>query len=560
MPKSLFALFFMAAVGSAAQELPRAGETVEVSIVNVDVVVTDRAGNRVRGLKREDFELRENGKVQPISNFAEYAADAERGTVRVDVPQDQARDDAQVAPREKRTLVIFFEAMQLPGFAADAFANALKETVNRLIEPGDAVSIVVWTRFATDHVEFTDEKDTIAAAIDLIADTAKGARPDEAAQQRYDAALRAEFMEAVTSARGGTDALEAPKEQVPELSLPMMTALTEMKQRVAAINSAITSMAGIEGKKILLLATRRLGEVAGAEYAYRAGSEILSPDLKARFGTERLMKSIIDNANASGVTIYPVNPAGAAMAMLDTEYYDPEAGARLAMQGFAEQMTLANETISMERIAKQTGGLMAASVNDAVKLLPRLASDATDYYSLAYRVTSSNVDRARDIIVKTRNPEYVVRSRTQFVEKSEDTRMRDRLKAALFRGPDDGATIELAATAGAPKKKARTSIVPVRVRIPIGALTTLAQANGKHAGKFSVYVAAATDLDELSDVVHKVQPFEIPEADLEKARASVFTYDLDLQVRNKSKYAAVGVFDEVGKAYGLLRIELHETK
>src|SRR6266849_894846 len=48
-------------------------ESIEVHVVNVDVVVTDRAGNPVPGLKREDFELYENGKPQAISNFYEVS-------------------------------------------------------------------------------------------------------------------------------------------------------------------------------------------------------------------------------------------------------------------------------------------------------------------------------------------------------------------------------------------------------------------------------------------------------------------------------------------------------
>jgi hypothetical protein len=43
---------------------------------------------------------------------------------------------------------------------------------------------------------------------------------------------------------------------------------------------------------------------------------------------------------------------------------------------------------------------------------------------------------------------------------------------------------------------------------------------------------------------------------MEQARSGHFTYDLGVEVTNKSKYLAVGVFDEVGKTYGLARIDL----
>src|SRR5437660_7646712 len=44
-------------------------EKIDVNVVNVDVTVTDRAGNPVRGLTRDDFEVFEDGKLQKISNF-----------------------------------------------------------------------------------------------------------------------------------------------------------------------------------------------------------------------------------------------------------------------------------------------------------------------------------------------------------------------------------------------------------------------------------------------------------------------------------------------------------
>src|SRR5262249_1682411 len=47
------------------------GASVEVRVVNVDVVVTDKAGHRVTGLTKNDFEILEDGKPQTITNFDE---------------------------------------------------------------------------------------------------------------------------------------------------------------------------------------------------------------------------------------------------------------------------------------------------------------------------------------------------------------------------------------------------------------------------------------------------------------------------------------------------------
>ena len=557
--RKILVLPFLIAFAAGAQEAPapRIGETLDISIVNVDVVVTDRAGNRVRGLKQEDFELRENGKVKPLSNFAEYASDAERGTVGVEVTEQQPQAArASVAPREKRTLLIFFEEMQLPNFAADQFTKGLTETVRQLLGPGDAVSVVIWSQYRIQHVEFTTQPQEIAKAVQLVNDTLKGARIDVGEMQRRETANLRDMM----AAAGDAPALSGSTDPGGDVSLFMLMAYNEMVRRVAAINSAINSMAGTDGRKILLLATRRIGEVAGAEFAFNAGADRISPYLRTRYNTDALRKSIIDNANASGVTIYPVNPPGAASGMPDTEHYSlgsVEQSSPIAARGMAEQLTLMNETLAMEKIAEETGGLMAVGTAKIVDLLPRVVSDASDYYSLAYRVTSTGTDYARKIVVKTRNPEYTVRARTQFVEKSDDTRMRDRLRGTLFRAEQPGASIAIRAAARPSKKTSRKkSLMEVRVRIPIAALTTLPQGNGKQAGKFSIYVAAATDLHQLSDVSQKTQPFEIAPAQAEQAKTGHFTYDLDVEVNDKSKYLAVGVFDEVGKTYGLTRIDL----
>ncbi|HEX8619472.1 MAG TPA: VWA domain-containing protein [Thermoanaerobaculia bacterium] len=550
MKRNLLAFLFIASLVSSAsaQETPRLGETLDVSIVNVDVVVTDKQGNRIRGLRQEDFELREGGKVQPISNFAEYVSDADRGTIGVEGTQQTQR----AAPRrDRRTILVFFESMQLVHAAADEFAKSLHDTISRMVGPGDAVSFVIWRpHHETEHIEFTNDPAQIAAAIEKIRAAGKIAAPDVLAEQRRDTAQRRDLMSAQPSVRGagqGAPALELPTDPVSDVGPYILAAYNEMTVRVAAINSAITSMAGIEGKKILLLATRRLGEVAGAEFVFNAGADRVSQFLKSRYGTDELMKTLVDNANSSGVTIYPVNPPG-----LTTSSESVNATQ-------ADYLTLMNETHSMQKIANQTGGLMATGWKDVVELLPRVASDATDYYSLAYRVTVTGADRSRDIVVKTRNPEYKVRARTQFVEKSDDTRMRDRLRATMFRAEQPGSTIGIRAAARPSTKGRKESTMQVRVRIPIADLTMLPQANGKHAGKFSVYVAAASDLDALSDVTQKSQPFEVAPAEMQQALAGHFTYDLDLKVTNKSKYIAVGVFDEVGRTYGFKRLELQQA-
>jgi hypothetical protein len=72
---SIVALLLAAGgVPGVAQEAPPAGafeEVLEVRVVNVEVVVTDREGNRVDGLGAEDFRLSVDGEAVPIEYFTE---------------------------------------------------------------------------------------------------------------------------------------------------------------------------------------------------------------------------------------------------------------------------------------------------------------------------------------------------------------------------------------------------------------------------------------------------------------------------------------------------------
>src|SRR5256885_16001793 len=84
-------------------------ESIEVTVNNVDVIVTDRAGQRVHGLLKNDFELLEDGAPQAISNFSEY-----RGTERAPVAAAAGVTAPEEAPAtQPRTFVMLFDELSL---------------------------------------------------------------------------------------------------------------------------------------------------------------------------------------------------------------------------------------------------------------------------------------------------------------------------------------------------------------------------------------------------------------------------------------------------------------
>src|SRR6059058_5308998 len=73
--KRILVLLTLAATSLTAQQqpnqLPKLAESIDVKVINVDVVVTDKKGNPITGLTKDDFELYENGQPKVISNFYE---------------------------------------------------------------------------------------------------------------------------------------------------------------------------------------------------------------------------------------------------------------------------------------------------------------------------------------------------------------------------------------------------------------------------------------------------------------------------------------------------------
>ena len=564
----LVSLVAFAPVVLPAQEVPSLGETMEIAIVNVDVVVTDRDGRRVRGLTESDFTILENGHPQPITHFAEYRDDASEGSASVEAETEVE----STAPEQRRTLVLFLEPFQAKRVLRDEFIESLKTLVRDTVRAGDAVSIVVFDRQASTWLEPTDDLDAVAYELDRFGDTL-GAHldPNTGVAHEVREQMRFEVQGAAMAERKG---LKRPATSGQTIASGVarsaaMEANVEMRRRVAAINAAVSALAGVEGKKAMLVAAHRLGAYSGAEFFFTSaeiirdavqkglldekqvsafflamGSNVVTPGEGDAFDNRKSLRELIANANAAGVSLYPIFPAG-----LDAGPVDPDTPD-------VTRALLVNEMAMREEIAKETGGLTTYGTVNFVKMLPEIAGDLSNYYSLAYRVPASGTDGARDLVVRVKDPNLQVRARTQFVEKSDESRMKDRVVAALY-GMSDESPMAIEAKLDAAKRArgiGRRSVT-VSIQVPIRALTLVPQ-DRISKGAFSIYVMTGSEKGEVSEVTRRTQPFEIPAADLVRALTGHFTYELEVVVNKGADHVAIGVIDEVSKTHGVKRIAL----
>jgi hypothetical protein len=116
------------AYGVSAQELPFFVDTVDVEVVNIDVVVTDRKGNMVTDLSRNDFTLMVDGEPVELSNF--FAVSEGRPTTPsgVDLQREATVAEPSSLPESQQlNMVVFIDDANLqPGGRKAAFA-ALRE-------------------------------------------------------------------------------------------------------------------------------------------------------------------------------------------------------------------------------------------------------------------------------------------------------------------------------------------------------------------------------------------------------------------------------------------------
>ena len=124
---------------------------VESDLVLVNVVVRDKQGQPVMGLKKEDFTLLEDGKPQQVSSFDFESLDTAPlttgGPAQTSVNEAPAkpilsRKDAEEALNNKRVIVLFFDLSSLGPDETQRSVDAARKYVQTKMTAADMIAIV----------------------------------------------------------------------------------------------------------------------------------------------------------------------------------------------------------------------------------------------------------------------------------------------------------------------------------------------------------------------------------------------------------------------------------
>jgi VWFA-related protein len=358
--------------------------------VRVTVVVRDKTGALVRGLKREDFTITEDGKAQTIEAFEfeslptepapepEETAPAPRvlkprpGAAPPAPPAGAGTDPGALGGR--RLVVLLFDTNGMEPEQLERSVASARTYVDTRMTASDMVAVASIASGLQVLQDFTSDRSALKRALDRASGTSDAA--DTAADPTSDAASDADAFAPDTS----------------ELDL------FNIDRRLRAIEDLSKALAPVTQKKSVIYFS---SGVAGA------GAD-----------NQVELRAAIDRAVKANLSVYPVDsrgleavvPGGDARqaSASGTDVYAGRALTRQFDQQLASQDTLAS-------LASDTGGRTFFDTNDFAGAYERVVQDSSVYYVLGYNSANTAKDgKFRRVRVTVSRPDLRVEHRSGY--------------------------------------------------------------------------------------------------------------------------------------------------
>ncbi len=527
-------------------------ERVEVNLVNIDVYVTNKKGERVTGLTIDDFEVFEDKRPVKISNF--YAV--EDGVPVSEVPPSGTLDDGDgrlirdlrvepmAVPEDQRLhLIIYFDNLFLEPFSRNRVIREVRRFLATHVKPGDRTMLVTFERWLHVRQELTDDRSAIADALTEI-ETHTGLGVQGASDRR-------QVLRSIDLARSEEEALS-------HVQTYAESVYNDLGNSIDALNEIVASMAGLPGRKALLYVSDGIPMTAAQDLFYlldlKYSGHLAGQLMANRYSARSRFRALTAKANANRVTFYTLEAAGLRSHGTLSAEYGGSGGNQLSDGSRIEVdvIGMANRQEPLQLIAVDTGGISAIGTNNLDGALDNFAGDFRSYYSLGYLPQHGRDGRYHDIEVKVKKRGLKVRHRQGYRDKSPVTQVSEGTLAALMHGfGKNPLDIQLDLAAGELQDDNKY-LVPFEVKIPIGKLAMIPHET-IHRANLRVSVAVIDDDGRMSPVEQTPVPIEIPDADVETAKQQHFVYAAELRMRPGRQKVAIGVRDELGGESSYIR-------
>jgi len=512
-------------------------DRIEVRVVNVDVYVTDKDGNRVTGLTQDDFELYEDKQPVPITNFyaveggrpVEEPAAAEISDLETLQPAPPQRLEAvEVPPEQRLFLVVYIDNFNIRPVNRNRVLGELGYFLSTELEPEDQVMLVTYDRSLHVRRPFTADPDLVARGLEEVA------RVTGHAVSRDDA--REKTLERIGDAKTESQALVYARMHAEEMQ-------NDLHFTVGALKEMIGDLAGLPGRKAILYVSDGVPMVPGQDVFHavqgKFGASSGFTD-SFQYDASREFVEIASLANANRVTFYTVDAAGLRIASTFTaEHAGPSLGISV------DSAYNSNNQSPLRYMAETTGGTAILNTNRVLPRLKQVADDFSTYYSLGYAPRGVGSGRYHRIEVKVKGRrDLVVRHREGYRDKTIEAQMVDGTVSALHFGFRDN-PLGVSLGFGPPNRRDRGHyVVPLVIDIPLGELV-LVPSTGTYESRVRLYVSALDSQGDSSAVQQIPVQISIPEAEIEQAKQQRYRYSVPLLMRSGIHHVAVGIRDEI---------------
>ncbi|MFY9819837.1 MAG: VWA domain-containing protein [Thermoanaerobaculia bacterium] len=515
------------------------GETVEVRVVNVEVVVTDKDGNRVSGLKPGDFRLKVDGKPVSVDYFSEILGGqsvappaAPGGTAAATVP------GVEPGHAVGTSYLVFIDDYFPLAVRRNEVLKSLKDDLSRL-GPEDRMAIVAYdggrlamiSNWSQSQAELARAFDQAMArparGFDRVTEFNRfGSDQSFASTSLSDSTARAPSEEGNTpvdlNTRLGNSGL-SPTE--------LAYGKTLARQVEGVVNAAartLRTFASPPGRKVLLLLD---GGWPYSIQSYMRGDSPLTLSREIKDG-EQLFRPLTSTANLLGYTIYPVDVPGTSGSANDSAAGGPAGSGSASFRDQEIKGTL-------EFVALETGGKPLRNSNRTVALT-EAAADTRSYYWLGFSPTWEHNDARHKVDVSVGQPGLKVRSRESFLDLSKKTEVSMMVESALLFGNVPG-SIVLPMRLGTPAKTRNGTEIPITLGLPAD-VVTLVQVGNKYAAHAELRFAASDKNGNASEL--PVVPLDI-KSDHPARPGGFIKFETKLTLKGDANHLVATVYDPV---------------
>lgn len=521
-------------------------EVVQVNVVNVDVYVTDKDGNPVTGLTKDDFEIYEDDTLQEITNF--FAVEDGRPApgsagVPVESPERPTLErpglDLEPLPPEQRLhVIVYVDNFNLRPASRNRTLRRVSAFLRSMVRAGDRVMVVSHDRSLNLRQPFTSDMNSVSTALDELQELS-GIMVDRDAER----------IRAIREIEDAPDEFYAMQ----EARAYAESVYTEMEFVLKALREQVDLLSGLEGRKAVLYVSDGIPSVAGEDLFLMVDE--MYPRTRARaeamvFNLDRRYRDMVAAANSAGITFYALDAGGlASHSSVSAEFGGTEAGGSMP---YVDSIRTANLREPLHQISDDTGGFAIVGTNAVLDNLERLTQDFRNYYSLGYAAGHFANGRYYDLEVKVKKPGLEVRHRQGYRDHTPSKRLNDGMLATLYYGAESN-PLEVDVTMKDAGIQDGQRLIDVELKVPLSKLTLVGRSEHM-VGRLQAGVVVLDQKGGVSPVtLQDPVTVAIPLEEVEEAMGKHYTYAMTLAFRPGNSRVVLALRDGFGGRTSYLR-------